>query len=52
MSSDDLDKYFDALTADATTKKGVLEELVKSNDAQTATNAELSASLAALSKSN
>ena len=48
----DLDKYFDSLTAAATTEKGVLEELVKSNAALTTTNVEFFASVASLIKAN
>ena len=52
MSADDLDKFFDAFSASFTTEEGVLEILVKENAAITVTNAELSASVAALSKAN
>ena len=52
MSADDLGKYFDALAADATTEKGLLEELVKANAALTATNNKLSYSVVAITKAN
>ena len=48
----DLDEYFDALSAAATTEKGVLEELVKYNSTLTTTNAELSAAVDSLIKAN
>ena len=48
----DLDEYFDALAADSTTNKWVLEELMKYNAALTTTNAKLSASVASLIDSN
>ena len=51
-SVDDLDEYFDALAADATTEKEVMEELVNANAALTTTNAELLASVAILIKAN
>ena len=49
-SAADLDKYFDSLAAAATTKKEVLEELVKANAALTTTNAEILVSVASLVK--
>ena len=51
-SAADLDEYFDALAASATTKKGVLEESVKANAALTTTRAELLASVASFIKAN
>ena len=47
-----LDEYFDNLSAVSTTKKWVLEELIKSNGDLTTTNSELYASLAILVKAN
>ena len=51
-SADDMEKYFDALYVALTTRKEVLEELVKANAALTTTNAELLASVASLVKAN
>ena len=51
-SAADLEEYFDALAAAATTKKGVLEYIVKDNAALTTTNTELSASVVGLIKDN
>ena len=48
----DLNKYFNALSAAATTEKTVLEELLRENAALTTTEAELLASAASLIKAN
>ena len=51
-SAADLEEYFDALTAAATTEKEVLEYLVKSNAALTTNNSELSAAVDSLVKAS
>ena len=51
-SAADVDKYFDALVESSTTKRVVLEELVKANAALTSTNTELLASVDSLIKAN
>ena len=51
-SEADLGEYFDALAEAATTKKGMLEDLVKANSAITTRSNELSASMSKLIKAN
>ena len=52
MSATDLNKYFDALAATATTYKTVMEELVRVNASLTTTNAKLLDSVDSLIKAN
>ena len=51
-SAADRGEYFDALAAATTTKKGVLEQLVKANSFLTTTNSELSVSVDSIIKAN
>ena len=52
MSATDLNKYFDALAATATTYKTVMEEVVRVNASLTTTNAKLLDSVDSLIKAN